>query len=303
MVVLLIAADLVDSTRDLASLPGVLGVGFGLKERRGVLTGVSAWRVYVRTKRPADGLSSTELVPSTVDGFATDVVEKLVTRPTAGASLAAPASGARIANSRGVPGTLGCLAVTLHDGRPVLLTNHHVLFGGGAPESEPVWLVDGVEAAPSFRELGCSLYGKRGVVAFGGVRHHVDCAVGSIDGAGGLGRRSRLRPEQVTEAAAPGDRVTKTGGATGTTAGIVVDVAYPDMAFVEGRAQQAPQQILVRPAGEGPFSADGDSGAILRNGSGGAVGLVWGMNHRGESVACHIGPVLEVLNIRAVRSA
>jgi len=284
----------------LRAIPGVVGVGFGLKECAGTVTDVLAWRVYVGEKRPLDRVRPEELVPASAHGRPTDVVEKIATRSASGVTLAPASPGARIANSLGIPGTLGCLAVTLHDRRAVLLTNHHVLFGGGAPEDAPVWLVDGPQGAPSFRELGRSLYGKRGIVAFGGVDHHVDCAVASADLAGRRRRRWRRRRKLSVGVAAPDDRVTKTGGATGTTAGIVVDIAYPDVAVLDGRTQHAPQQILAHPDGDGPFSAEGDSGAILRTERGTAVGLLWGVNHRGESVCCHIGPVLEVLNIGAL---
>src|SRR5947209_8880396 len=36
--------------------------------------------------------------------------------------------GVRIVNARGAPGTLGCLAFTLHDQHLVMLTTHHLLF-------------------------------------------------------------------------------------------------------------------------------------------------------------------------------
>jgi hypothetical protein len=222
--------------------------------------------------------------------------------PSRPPTLPAPASGSRIVNARGVPGTLGCLAITPHDGAVVLISSHHVLFGAGAGEGEPVWLGEREGDAAVFRHLGSTRYGKLGTVTCGGVDHHVDCAVAVLDGAGALPPWWRAEPEEAAGPPAPGAVVTKTGAVTGTTRGVIVDVAYPDVALIEGRAMAAPGQILVRPAEDGvAFSTDGDSGAILRDEWGGVVGLVWGANHRGESIACPIVPVLRVLGVRLAR--
>jgi hypothetical protein len=290
----------------LLELPGVLGVGFGVKERGGAVTGVPAWRVYVREKGPLHALAAAERIPAEVGGTATDVIEKAPTRATAVAyepprppTRSPPASGARIVNARGVPGTLGCMAITPHDGAAVLVSNHHVLFGAGAGEGEPVWLVEREADAAAFHYLGSTRYGRLGTVTFGGVDYHVDCAVAVLDGANALPPLRRTEPEETAGPPAAGTVVKKTGPVTGTTRGVVVDVAYPDVVLIEGRPRAAPGQILVRPAEDGvAFSAGGDSGAILRDERGGMVGLLWGANHRGESIACHIVPVLQVLGIR-----
>jgi hypothetical protein len=190
--------------------------------------------------------------------------------------------GAGLANSRGVPGTLGAFAVRWSDGAPVLLTSHHVLFGGGAAAGEPVWLT------PSLRRVGSSLYGKLGSVTHDGRAHHVDCAVARIDAELGEWRIDEEPPPGVR----PGEavRLDRKGR---SAPGIVVDVRD-----VNG----APRQILVRSLAAGePFSAEGDSGALLRNEGGAAVGLVWGATPAGETIASPLGPVLDVLGIRLLR--
>lgn len=206
--------------------------------------------------------------------------------------------GSEIANSRGVPGTLGCVARTMHDGGTVSVLCHHVLFGDGAREGEPVWLVVGGTAHP----FGRSRYGRHGTVSYGGADVHVDCAVATVDDTtmdsttgGDLG---------PVGSAAPGLAVSKAGAATGTTFGVVVGVASAVTATTGGRVRSAPGQILVRPAaGAGPFSAEGDSGAMLRGPRGEALGLLWGTNARGESIACPIRPVLAVLGIDGWRKS
>lgn len=215
--------------------------------------------------------------------------------------LAPPLDGVLIANARGVPGTLGCLGVTLHGGETVLISAWHVLFGAGAGEGEPVWCLEG--EPPAFRRLGRALYGRLGTVNPGGSACHVDCAVAVLE-VGALPAGWCVVPSRADDAPLlkPGARVTKTGAATGTTAGVVVDVAYPGVSCVEGRIRTAPGQILVRAAEDGaPFSAEGDSGAVLRDGAGRPVGLLWGVDHRGGSLASPIGPVLRVLDVRVAR--
>jgi hypothetical protein len=215
--------------------------------------------------------------------------------------LAAPiAPGARIANARGVPGTVGGLVTAPADGA-MLLSSHHVLFGAGAESEEPVWSVGEREKGPDFRRVGIASRGRLGTVMHKGDEYHVDCALARLDRSSRLGRRRALRPAPPRPLRA-GDRVFKLGGATGATEGVVVDAEHPAVAELDGRTHAAPRQILVRPrAGAAPFSAPGDSGAALRDVDGTIVGLIWGATDRGESLACHIGPVLDCLGVRLAR--
>ena len=87
--------------------------------------------------------------------------------------------GTRIANSRGVHGTLGCFALSLEDRRPLLLTSEHVLFGAGARESEPVWLAD----SNPRRRAGRTRHGRRALLRHGEREIHVDCASAELDAA------------------------------------------------------------------------------------------------------------------------
>jgi hypothetical protein len=200
--------------------------------------------------------------------------------------------GASIVNARDVPGTLGCVAQSLRDGRSVLLSTHHVLFGAGARAQEPLWCPDRSAIAARHR-IGRVLYGRFGIVSYEGVSCHVDCAVASLD-------------DEVTSApgslarALPDDRVTKHGAATGITSGIVIDVAYSEPVLLDGRELDAPRQFLIRSATPGrAFSSEGDSGSVVRNESGAIVGLLWGTTAAGDSVACHIAPVFHLLHLRA----
>jgi hypothetical protein len=204
--------------------------------------------------------------------------------------------GARIANARGVPGTLGCLAFTLHDQCLVLLTTHHLLFDHAGREDEPVWLAAGGSSGRPFLRVGQSLYGRSRIVRLDGDERYIDCAIASV--SSGVALAAGLSTATVEhDIARAGDAVTKAGAATGTTAGVVVDVSYPGHVTTNGRERSAPGQLLIRSLHGGAFAAEGDSGAVVVNSRHQAVGLLWGVNCRGDGVACHMNAVLKTLNI------
>jgi hypothetical protein len=200
--------------------------------------------------------------------------------------------GACIANALGVPGTLGFLALTRHDRRFVIVTSHHVLFGSGAREHDPVWLV-----GETTTSIGKTAYGRVGCTRFDAADVFVDCAVALLDDA--ITSSSVVRDETVATTSV-GATVHKTGAVTARTDGIVIDTNYCERAIVDGVSQRAPRQILVRSRNGGAFSTDGDSGAALRNESGDLVGLLWGVTPRGDGVVCPIAPALYVLNVSPI---
>src|SRR5215213_2587944 len=59
----------------LMQIPGVVGVGIGLKETDGSLTPDIAFRVYVVEKKDLASLAPNEIVPSEIMGFKTDVIK------------------------------------------------------------------------------------------------------------------------------------------------------------------------------------------------------------------------------------
>lgn len=209
--------------------------------------------------------------------------------------------GARIANARGVPGTLGCFALTLDGRRLVFLTSHHVLFGAGASEQQPVWIAVKQDSRQSFQRIGLSRHGRLGAVDQAGMIVHLDCATGEFERQPQGWRVSEASASE-DPTLAPGDRVSKIGAATGTTYGVVVDTKYSESAWVNGRKYKTAAQILVRPVAPGDsFTGDGDSGAVLRNADGAVVGLLWGADARGYGLACPIAPVLSVLHVCLAR--
>jgi len=59
----------------LLSLPGVVGVGVGMRQRGGQWTDEVCIVVSVQNKRPADVLDPAEIVPHEIEGVPVDVLE------------------------------------------------------------------------------------------------------------------------------------------------------------------------------------------------------------------------------------
>jgi hypothetical protein len=163
-----------------------------------------------------------------------------------------------------------------------------VLFGNGAREGEAVWLVNEANGERTYAPLGRSLYGKLGQVRFGAEEHFIDCALSSCL----LATQDPSLSLNGHDTPRVGDRVTKTGAATGTTAGVIIAIDYSEPTVGRG-----PNQILIKPVNGAAFAAEGDSGSIIVSDSQKAVGLLWGANTRGEGVACPIAPVIHAMNI------
>jgi hypothetical protein len=208
----------------------------------------------------------------------------------------------QITNSRGVPGTMSCIAHNLHDGRPVLLSTHHVIFSEDAAKGSAVSAIQIVDGRHVFHPIGRSLYGKLGTLRFENQDYYVDCAVASYERPDLLSSKTPWAGAVFQTAFAGfstariGSRVTKTGAATGATTGIVADLNYSDTLSPH---TYTPKQILIKPTeGHLAFCAEGDSGALIIDDANQVVGLLWGTNCRGEGVACHIAPVLFAMNIK-----
>ncbi|HLG59576.1 MAG TPA: hypothetical protein VI485_29830 [Vicinamibacterales bacterium] len=217
----------------------------------------------------------------------------------------------RIANSRGVPGTLGSFARTVHQQRPVFLTSCHVLFAAGAARHDPVWRVHESAGSRNYRRIGSALRGKRGIVRFRGDDYFVDCGIGALDEIDELDVPIDSAALASHTPAAPkrGDRVTKNGAATGATTGIIVDTSYSTTTDGDSDVDShvhhlAPRQILIRSADpRRRFADEGDSGALIFGEDHAPIGLIWGTTTTAESVACPIGTVLHALNIRLCGAA
>jgi hypothetical protein len=218
-------------------------------------------------------------------------------------------AGGPIANSRGVSGTLGCFARSEALGVAVLVSSHHVLYGGDARDGESAWRPN--HAGGLFRhEVARLMAGVFGVVAFEGRPVFVDVAVAALLPRVVPGGSIKGLFDEIAVAgcapAVPGQTVRKIGATTDFTTGVVVDVSYP---AVTPGGEVRPGQILIRPLGgyvdpierTNVFADEGDSGAAVVDDLGRVVGVHWGSAPLGDAttagVACPIGPALDALRI------
>ncbi len=119
----------------------VKDVGVGAKQTAGKVTGDSCIRVYVNAKIPLNLLPPDQQIPAQIDGVATDVnVNGTIRRYAADLHRYRPVKGGISVsnmirfNDQGtaniLTGTFGCTATRRSGGKPVLLTNWHVLGAG-----------------------------------------------------------------------------------------------------------------------------------------------------------------------------
>lgn len=182
-------------------------------------------------------------------------------------------------------GTLG--AIYLRSGTPYMLATSHV----AGPSGDAIW-----QPAPcgksdcTCNRVGTVVTSKREIVELDGHRYYVDCAAVSIE------TDVPVEPTRGGHARAMrGMRVRKLGAVSGATEGIVHDEHHVEHVVLADGHIAAPNQILIRGVDGTPFSTTGDSGALVTDEHGRAVGLLWGASTSGEAVACHIAPVLHSL--------
>jgi hypothetical protein len=112
---------------NLLALRNVVAVGIGYKVRRGQRTDQPAIVCSVLAKRPPGALAAVDLVPTQVNGVATDVVATgAIFASSEHTSRHRPAPGGVSIGHIGITaGTLGC--VVRRDGQLHILSNNHVL--------------------------------------------------------------------------------------------------------------------------------------------------------------------------------
>lgn len=262
--------------RRIVADPDLVGLGIAEKEAGGERIGALALIFYVRRKRARSGLAPALVVPPVIaapNGKAiyTDVVEIGDVVPQATRNPIA--SGHSVAHVTSDSGTLG--AIVTKNGKPMLLSNAHVLAAAGtAGFDEPILYPapgdGGVDPADRIGTLAAFRPFKLG----GAYVNRVDAALGLLlDGV--LGRvdaaiaGARL-PLTIGDPVC-GTNVTLTGRSSGSVrsqvsdADATVQVYYPAVGVV-GFASQ----MLCRPA----YTLPGDSGAlVLDSDSGHIVGL------------------------------
>lgn len=284
----------------------VVASGIGYKRTSGERTDTLCVVCSVSHKLPRTALTPSALVPESLSGIPTDVVETGVVRAFAPTDRHRPAPGGVSLGHRSVTaGTLGC--VVRRDGERLILSNNHVLAnsndaalgdavlqpgphdGGRFPEDQLATLLDFVPIRFPGDPSDCPLAGAA-VALWNGL-------------AGALGRQTRLRaeqagfPENLVDAALArplqdgdlsedileigkiqglveaelGMPIQKAGRTTGFTTGRIeqVDVTV-NVQYGPGRIARFSDQLLA-----GAMSQGGDSGSAVLDDRNRLVGLLF----------------------------
>jgi len=309
----------------LMRIPGVVGVGIGLKETGDKLTQEIAFRVYVVEKKDRASLSADELIPDEIMGFKTDVV--IVPESTISVFVERrdradyrPIRGGISINFEDKGGSYGTLGwfgtLNSNPATRVLLTNKHVAFDG----STGTVTTARKAGQANYKKVCCCTCGEIGSVIVAIMDTNVDCAIVRLN--------SDVNPSLVisndtatqeitvdgTAVAVVGETVRKVGARSAFTTGVVVDIAATtntrgttdagDTVTItrtnEILIQAAPAETYRIENDKPAFSNSGDSGSVVVNASGQIVGLLYGGSNPTSATinafVSHIASVLSALS-------
>jgi len=269
------------------------GIGFGVKETAGSVTGGLAVRIYLKRKLPMRDLSLRERVPTLVNGFPTDVIA--IGTPT---FHARPVSfGAGISHARGGQGSLGCVVIKPQDDVWYALSACHVLALGGEARPDDMIVEPSAkndDGSPNANAAPFAVLVDFEPLRAGGVANTFDAAIARLDQKTDVTADIPLvgSPQAPLMNAVPFQSVHKYGAGTGSTIGIVTDAANHITLTLDDNSYFFSGVIQVIGAG-GPFSSGGDSGALVVDAlTRRPIGLVIG----GVGQRTFVGPIKPALD-------
>jgi hypothetical protein len=289
----------------------VVGVGVGPKETDGQVSVGKCIRFYVERKVAEASIPREFIIPRTIRGVPTDVIEtgrfhalalpiaRTRMRPAkGGCSVGFRFTGAKAGYV--MAGTMGTL-VTNAAGKRFILSNNHVIANEnalplGSPIFQPGFLDNGDPATDQIAKLS-----KFVKIKASPAWNRVDAAIAELLQPS-LAVRNILPSVGALKSTAPipaaiGMKVHKHGRTTGYRRGTVVDIAADvNITFDFGTARFADQIVIVGQAGQS-FSDSGDSGSLIVTRPGGrATGLLFA-GSASHTIANHIADVLSALKV------
>lgn len=227
-------------------------------------------------------------------------------RTSAGARSTAPlVPGVSIGHSDGDTGTLGCFVKD--DSRIYILSNNHVLAKcNGASEGDDIvhpGLADSHTGEPAIvghlsNHYKLMFHRRR--------RNWIDAAIAEVHPSDRPTQRGIPSVGDVTQwrqisKRDVGSQVRKVGRSTGFTQGDIYDWQFEGVVGYDshGLARFARQIIIVPPSGESSkFAEPGDSGSLVVDAAGQAIGLLFAVSNKdGSAMVCPIDRVLAALEV------
>jgi hypothetical protein len=285
----------------------VHAVGVGRKEVAGRHDAALAVRFYVLRKAPKSAVMPGNLLPTSIEGIPTDVIEsspatfasitnqRLAVRPVrAGASIAHPAVQA---------GTLGAICRREpDDGQRYALSNNHVLADlGRAGIGDLILQPAPADLPPSGVSQEVARLTAFEPISTSGGRNRMDAALAEF--LPGLASRT-TDPIGIGAAGAPkapqeGMRAIKSGRTTGVTRGTVTDESYDVQIPLGGLGLVGSalfEDMFRVEASSGPVGNPGDSGALFLTDDEARLplGMLFAVGAGGMyALACKLPPMLE----------
>jgi hypothetical protein len=197
-----------EAEAEFTKYPGVVGVGYGLKEVAGKTTEQRSFRVYVKEKIKPENLEPSNVIPEEFKGIPTDVVRVIDSTPLHCEDLDQHSpliGGISITNFKPDAsnkidvGTLGCFATLDGVSGPenvVLLSNNHVLGANNAANGDTIYQprhidsggVISVDGTHERRNPIGKIHnvGQQGVYSFtypgeSAADYFLDCAIAKLD--------------------------------------------------------------------------------------------------------------------------
>ena len=322
--------------RKLLSMKNVIGVGIGYKESVAVSTGAPKMGVVVlvKYKLPENELEAQHVVPKDLDGIVTDVIEVGELRLLGRTDREGPAQpGMSIGHYKITAGTFGAVVKDRKTGESLILSNNHVLANGTNGKDNRAKIGDAIllpgphDGGTMDKDLIGRLYkfhpvdkvftqsacAKAAAAEFWAntlcqmlapayaVRVLRQSETGNVIDAA---LAKPLRPEKLNPQildvgpvkgiaeAEVGMAVTKSGRTTGVTHGTVKAVsATVQVEMGDGEQAVFSDQIIATPMSQG-----GDSGSLVLDKKGRAVGLLFAGSDK-TTVFNKIQNVMEQLDI------
>lgn len=301
---------------DLLAVPTIVGVAIGHKTVGGEETAARAIVVLVEKKLPEGELAAQHIVPPSIGGIPTDVKEvgilRADPRPLSAQSVSLtkkvrPAfGGVSVGHHAITAGTVatGCYDATPFPGMPskfYLLSNNHVLANSNAAAVGDAILQPGAYDGGTVANDKIATLSRFVEIKFldGSANpptNEVDAALAEVD-LSDLDRRIHWVGTMRKTVATPevGLLLSKCGRTTGFTTGRIVNInATVDVNYGSGKTARFVGQLITT-----PMSAPGDSGSLVADLDGSAVGLLFA----GSTLATVVNTIEAVQRLLGVKIA